>query len=102
MWPWIGIVVNILTSRENDGTIVLVSGAKLRDEYKSRGFNPMRVKPLWKPRGHTGTALVEFVKKWFGFNNALEFEKAYALEHRGKKDWFVNTQQKSSLYAWFS
>ncbi|XP_045787117.1 protein INVOLVED IN DE NOVO 2-like [Trifolium pratense] len=100
VWPWIGIVVNIPTSRTPDGQTVGASGSKLRDEYKRRGFNPFRVNPLWNFRGHTGIALVEFNKNWPGFDNALAFEKAYALEHHGKKDWLINTQQKSGLYAW--
>jgi hypothetical protein len=100
VWPWIGIVVNIPTSRTPDGRTVGASGSKLRDEYKRRGFNPFRVSPLWNFRGHTGTALVEFNKNWPGLDNALAFERAYAKEHHGKKDWLVNPQQRSGLYAW--
>ncbi|KAK7285223.1 hypothetical protein RJT34_19986 [Clitoria ternatea] len=100
VWPWIGIVVNIPTSRSGDGRYVGQSGSKLRDEYRSRGFNPFRVTPLWNFRGHSGTAIVEFNKDWPGLDNALAFEKAYALDHHGKKDWFANSEQKSGLYAW--
>ncbi|XP_057430114.1 protein INVOLVED IN DE NOVO 2 [Lotus japonicus] len=100
VWPWIGIVVNIPTRRTEDGRTVGASGSKLRDEYKSRGFNPVRVNPLWNFRGHTGTALVEFKKDWPGLDNALAFERAYELEHHGKKDWFANSEPKAGLYAW--
>ncbi|KAK7305732.1 hypothetical protein VNO77_43642 [Canavalia gladiata] len=100
VWPWIGIVVNIPTRRGEDGRCVGESGSKLRDEYRSRGFNPVRVSPLWNFRGHSGTALVEFNKNWPGLDNALAFERAYELDHHGKKDWFANSEQKSGLYAW--
>ncbi|XP_058787482.1 protein INVOLVED IN DE NOVO 2-like [Vicia villosa] len=100
VWPWMGIVVNIPTSKTEDGRKVGASGSKIRDEYRSRGFNPVRVNPLWNYKGHSGTALVEFNKNWPGLDNALAFEKAYALEHHGKKDWFVNTGPKTGLYGW--
>ncbi|XP_027334808.1 protein INVOLVED IN DE NOVO 2 [Abrus precatorius] len=100
VWPWIGIVVNITTRRTEDGRSVGESGSKLRDEYRSRGFNPVRVSPLWNFRGHSGTALVEFNKNWPGLDNALAFERAYELDHHGKKDWFASSEQKSGLYAW--
>ncbi|TKY58524.1 hypothetical protein E2542_SST15587 [Spatholobus suberectus] len=100
VWPWIGIVVNIPTRWAEDGRCVGESGTRLRDEYRSRGFNPVRVNPLWNFRGHSGIALVEFNKDWPGLDNALAFERAYELDHHGKKDWFANSEQKSGLYAW--
>ncbi|CAJ1941947.1 unnamed protein product [Sphenostylis stenocarpa] len=100
VWPWTGIVVNIPTRRTEDGRCVGESGSRLRDEYRSRGFNPVRVSALWNYRGHSGTALVEFNKDWPGLQNALAFERAYELDHHGKKDWFVNSEQKFGLYAW--
>ena len=100
VWPWIGIVVNIPTRLTGDGHSVGESGTGLRDEYKSRGFNPVRVTPLWNFRGHSGIALVEFNKDWSGLDNALAFEREYELDHHGKKDWFANSEQKSGLYAW--
>ncbi|KAK7386547.1 hypothetical protein VNO78_26863 [Psophocarpus tetragonolobus] len=100
VWPWIGIVVNIPTRLTEDGRYVGQSGSKLRDEYKSKGFNPIRVTPLWNFQGHSGIALVEFNKDWPGLDNALAFERAYELGNHGKKDWFANSEQKSGLYAW--
>ncbi|KAL4369416.1 hypothetical protein GQ457_05G032230 [Hibiscus cannabinus] len=100
VWPWTGIVVNIPTRRSEDGRSVGESGSKLRDELISRGFNPLRVHPLWNFRGHSGTAAVEFRKGWPGLHNALSFEKAYEADHHGKKDWSVNDDVKDGLYAW--
>lgn len=100
VWPWTGIVVNIPTKRTEEGRYVGESGSKLRDELKSRGFNPTRVHPLWNFRGHSGSAVVEFCKDWPGLHNAMSFERAYEADHHGKKDWLANNDQKSGLYAW--
>ncbi|KAG8490406.1 hypothetical protein CXB51_013699 [Gossypium anomalum] len=100
VWPCTGIVVNIPTRRSADGRSVGESGSKLRDELIRRGFNPIRVHPLWNFRGHSGTAVVEFRKGWPGLHNALSFEKAYEADHHGKKDWVANDDVKHGLYAW--
>ncbi|XP_050277248.1 protein INVOLVED IN DE NOVO 2-like [Quercus robur] len=100
VWPWTGIVVNIPTERTEEGRYVGESGSKLRDELKSRGFNPTRVHPLWNFRGHSGSAVVEFCKDWPGLHNAMSFERAYEADHHGKKDWLANNDTKSGLYAW--
>lgn len=99
VWPWIGIVVNIPTVFK-DGRSVGESGSKLRDQLARRGFNPTRVRPLWNYQGHSGTALVEFQKDWFGFNNAMSFEKAYEADQHGKRSWQAKTDFKSELYGW--
>ncbi|XP_059455893.1 protein INVOLVED IN DE NOVO 2 [Corylus avellana] len=100
VWPWTGVVVNMPTRRTDDGRYVGESGSKLRDELKSRGFNPIRVHPLWNFRGHSGSAIVEFHKDWPGLHNAMSFERAYEADHHGKKDWHTSNGQKSGLYAW--
>ncbi|KAF5467317.1 hypothetical protein F2P56_017151 [Juglans regia] len=100
VWPWTGIVVNIPTRRTDEGRYVGESGSKMRDELKSRGFNPIRVHPLWNFRGHSGSAVVEFHKDWPGLHNAMSFERAYEADHHGKKDWYAKNSQKSGLYAW--
>ncbi|KAE8735155.1 XH/XS domain-containing protein, putative isoform 2 [Hibiscus syriacus] len=100
VWPWTGVFVNIPTKKLSDGRSVGGSGSKLRDELTRRGFNPIRVHPLWNFRGHSGTAVVEFHKDWPGLHNALSFEKAYEADHHGRKDWFANNAVKEGLYAW--
>ncbi|KAK4425176.1 protein INVOLVED IN DE NOVO 2 [Sesamum alatum] len=99
VWPWIGIVVNIPTDFK-DGRYVGESGSKLRDQLARRGFNPTRVRPLWNYQGHSGTAIVEFLKDWSGFTNAMSFEKFYEANHHGKKNWLAKNETKSDLYAW--
>ncbi|XP_068486001.1 protein INVOLVED IN DE NOVO 2-like isoform X2 [Phaseolus vulgaris] len=101
VWPWAGILVNIPTRQTEDGRVG-GSGSKLRDEHRSRGFNPCRVRTLSDVCGHSGTAVMEFNKDWTGLDNALAFERAYELDHHGKKDWFSNTEQKSGIYAWIA
>lgn len=99
VWPWTGIVVNILTQYK-DGRYVGESGSRLRDDLRARGFNPKRVHPLWNFRGHSGTAVVEFNKDWLGLHNALSFEKDYELNNHGKQHWKAKDTEKSGLYAW--
>ncbi|KAM7492029.1 hypothetical protein LguiA_034950 [Lonicera macranthoides] len=99
VWPWIGIVVNLSTELK-DGRYIRESGSKLRDQLAKRGFIPTRVNPLWNYQGHSGTALVEFNKDWSGFTNAMSFEKAYEVDHHGKKDWLVSEEHNLDLYGW--
>ncbi|XP_010520107.1 PREDICTED: protein INVOLVED IN DE NOVO 2-like [Tarenaya hassleriana] len=99
--PWKGIVVNIPITKTEDGRSTGESGSKLRDEYIQRGYNPVRVRPLWNYMGHSGTAIVEFNKEWTGLHNALLFEKEYQADGHGKKDWLKNGP-KSGLYAWLA
>ncbi|KAJ8566103.1 hypothetical protein K7X08_030580 [Anisodus acutangulus] len=101
VWPWIGVVVNLPTEFK-DGRYVGESGSNLKDQLIRRGFNPTRVRTLWNDRGHCGIALVEFKKDWFGFSNAISFEKAYEADDHGKKDWEENNGGKSDLYAWMA
>lgn len=100
VWPWRGIAVNLPTTRAEDGRYVGASGSKFRDELISRGFNPLRVHPLWNYRGHSGSAVVEFDKDWPGLHNAISFEKAYEADHHGRKEWFASSEEKSGIYCW--
>lgn len=100
LWPWTGIVVNIPTRKVENGRSVGESGSKLRDELIRRGFNPLRVHPLWNYRGHSGCAVVEFKKDWPGLHNAMSFEKAYEADGHGKVHWSARNVEKSGLYAW--
>ncbi|CAN0837446.1 Protein INVOLVED IN DE NOVO 2 [Linum grandiflorum] len=100
VWPWIGIVVNIPTSKAPNGKCVGASGSKFRDELIARGFYPTRVRPLWNYHGHSGTAIVEFNRDWPGLHNALSFEKAYQADHHGKKEFLANNETKTGVYCW--
>ncbi|KAF9617211.1 hypothetical protein IFM89_035093 [Coptis chinensis] len=101
VYPWVGVVVNLPTEVKG-GRCVGESGSKLRDLLASKGFNPVRVHPLWNYRGHSGTALVEFNKDWPGFHNAMSFEKYFEADHLGRRDWHANMHRNcgSDLYGW--
>lgn len=101
VWPWIGVVVNLPTEFK-DGRYVGESGSNLKDQLLRKGFNPTRVRTLWNDLGHSGIALVEFKKDWFGFSNAISFEKAYEADDHGKKNWEDNNDKKSDCYAWIA
>ncbi|KAF5727380.1 XH/XS domain-containing family protein [Tripterygium wilfordii] len=103
VWPCMGIVANIATSKSADGRRVGESGSKLRDELKGKGFNPVRVHPLWTRFGHSGFAIVEFEKDWDGFKNAIMFDKSFALDRHGRKDYYATHPQGNRgnrLYGW--
>ncbi|KAI3446101.1 hypothetical protein Pfo_002766 [Paulownia fortunei] len=99
VWPWMGIVANIPVHWK-DGRYVGESGSKLRDELTKKGFNPVRVQPLWNFRGHSGYAIVEFRNEWLGLSDALRFEKAYEANHQGKRDYFGVEEKGNKLYCW--
>lgn len=102
VYPWVGIVANIKTQRGEDGRYVGESGSKLRDEFRSKGFNPLKVHPLWSRRGHSGFAVVEFYKDWAGFKNAIMFEKSFEVDHHGKKDFYAVKNLGDKLYGWIA
>lgn len=102
VYPWVGIVANIKTQRGEDGRCVGESGSKLRDEFRSKGFNPLKVHPLWSRRGHSGFAVVEFNKDWAGFKNAIMFEKSFEVDHHGKKDFYAVKNLGDKLYGWIA
>lgn len=91
VWPWMGIVANVNT-RE--------SGSKLRDEFTLKGFHPLKVRPVWTHKGHTGFAVVEFNGDWDGFINAMKFERSFEEEHCGKSDYNRTRQLGDRLYGW--
>ncbi|KAL8542926.1 hypothetical protein ACS0TY_003703 [Phlomoides rotata] len=99
VWPWMGVVANVPVQWK-DGRYVGESGSKLRDELTRKGFNPVRVLPLWGFRGHSGYAIVEFRNEWLGLSDALRFEKAYEAQHQGKRDYNGVEKRGNKLYCW--
>ncbi|KAL6979175.1 hypothetical protein U1Q18_020841 [Sarracenia purpurea var. burkii] len=99
VWPWMVIVANIPVENR-DGRYVAESGKKLKDDLISKGYNPVKVHPLWSFRGFSGYAIVEFNKDWDGFNNAMTFEKAFAVKNHGRTDWYRVRYKGDEQYAW--
>lgn len=99
VWPWMGIVANIRTEFKN-GIHVGESGSKLKDELTSKGFNPLRVHPLWSRYGHSGYAVIEFNKDWAGFNNAMSFGRSFELDGCGKSGYYREKNRGDKLFGW--
>ncbi|XP_074289949.1 protein INVOLVED IN DE NOVO 2-like [Silene latifolia] len=99
VWPWLGIVAN-LPVQEQNGRFVGESGSKLRDEFISKGFCPLKVKPLWNFKGHSGFAVVEFKQDLNGFGNAMSFEQFFECDHHGRRDWYRTRSPGDKLYGW--
>ncbi|PON44752.1 XS domain containing protein [Parasponia andersonii] len=95
VWPLSGILVNLPTRLVDGGR------SKLRDELLRRGLNSSTcIHYLCDYSGFT--ALVEFEQGWTGLCSAMLFEKAYAEDHHGKKEWYGKSEQKSGFYAWIA
>lgn len=101
VWPWMAVVANIVVEYK-DGRYVGDSGKKLKEEWVSKGYNLVKVHPLWNYRGHSGFAIVEFNKDWDGFENAMTFEKAFEMENHGKTNWHSVRHKGDKLYAWIA
>ncbi|KAK4851187.1 hypothetical protein QYF36_013067 [Acer negundo] len=97
--PWMGVVANIKTL-EKDGTYNWVSGSKLRDELRSKGFNALKVHHLGNFKGFSGFSIVEFGSDWDGFKNAIMFEKSFEVDNRGKKDYYAAKNLEDNRYGW--
>lgn len=99
VYPWVGILANIKTMLK-DGRKTGESGRKLKEELASKGFNPLKVHPLWNWKGHSGFAIVEFNKDWDSFRNAITFEKSFEVDHCGRKDFYATRDLGDKLYGW--
>ncbi|GAB2300531.1 hypothetical protein Dimus_034571 [Dionaea muscipula] len=99
VYPWKGVLANLPLEMIN-GKYVGQSGSKLRDELAKKGFNPLKVIPLWNYRGHSGWAAVDFKHDWSGFTSAMMFEKYFQAEHCGKEDYMRGRPLGDKLYGW--
>ncbi|KAH7564656.1 hypothetical protein JRO89_XS09G0002500 [Xanthoceras sorbifolium] len=97
VWPWMGIVVNIVTEPK-DREAMLDSGYWLK---RFARYKPLEVHIFQDEHNSTAQAIVKFNNDWNGFMNATEFESSFETEHRGKRDW--NAQRRhpgSNIYGW--
>ncbi|CAL0304146.1 unnamed protein product [Lupinus luteus] len=100
VWPWIGVLANI-PLQWKDVNFVGPSDFILKKQLSQRGFNPLNVEILWTQRGHSGFALVEFVKDYQGFQQATLFDMSFQATHCGNKDWNnVMVCPEVKLYGW--
>lgn len=101
VWPSMGVVANIKTLLK-DGRNVAESGTQLRNEFTNKGFNPVRVHPLWNRFGHTGFSIVEFNKDWVGFRDAMAFDSYFQGNNAGKSDYCVSKERGDKLFGWIA
>ncbi|XP_073303360.1 factor of DNA methylation 4-like [Primulina huaijiensis] len=101
VWPWMAVIANLPVEKK-DGRYVGDSGRGLKEKWISQGYNPVKVHPLWNFQGHSGYAVVDFSKDWEGFKNAMEFEKAFEMDHRGKRDWYAAKDRGDKIYGWLA
>ncbi|XP_065859433.1 factor of DNA methylation 4-like [Euphorbia lathyris] len=101
VWPWMGIVANVQRQFQG-GRWVGESGSKLKNELTAKGFDPVKVHPLWSHAGHSGFAIVEFKTEWDGFSSAIMFDKEFKVNHCGKEDYFnpLSNNRGERLYGW--
>ncbi|XP_062008019.1 factor of DNA methylation 1-like [Rosa rugosa] len=98
VWPWTGVVANILLSQPKDGKDLLDSGYWLKKFSK---YRPAEVHTFFNEEEQAAGAVVVFSKDWNGFGNATDFEKMFISDSHGKEHWFARKQQPgSSIYGW--
>lgn len=90
VWPWIGIITNIVTEQKNAYWLKKFSKHK-----------PLEVHTFWNDMDQTALAIVRFNNDWTGFMNATAFEKAFEADRHSKKEWNVQKQHPgSNIYGW--
>lgn len=99
VYPWMGIIANIPVETKG-GRNVGKSGSAIKDDLIRKGFNPVRVIPIWNQKGFSGYAVVEFNSDWPGFCNAMEFEKSYEAACHGKRDYNEAYFKGDNLCGW--
>lgn len=90
VWPWTGIITNIVTEQKNAYWLKKFSKHK-----------PLEVHTFWNDMDQTALAIVRFNNDWTGFMNATAFEKAFEADRHSKKEWNVQKQHPgSNIYGW--
>ncbi|KAK9988501.1 hypothetical protein SO802_028740 [Lithocarpus litseifolius] len=94
VWPWMGILVNIVCSNKD---ILLVTEQLLT---RFRRFQPVEIVFFSDEEDQIGQAIVKFSNDWKGFMNCSEFEKFFETEHCGKKEWYAQKIHGHKCYGW--
>lgn len=97
VWPWIGIITNIVTEQKNGNDL----GDSAYWLKKFSKHKPLEVHTFWNDMDQTALAIVRFNNDWTGFMNATAFEKAFEADRHSKKEWNVQKQHPgSNIYGW--
>lgn len=99
-WPWVGIVANIQDESKSGGC-----DDDRRDYWlkKFSTYKPIGIEIFWGDDHQNAQAVLRFDNDWFGFKNAMEFEKSFEADGRSKKEWDEQrTSPGTNLYGWFA
>ncbi|KAF3450961.1 hypothetical protein FNV43_RR07050 [Rhamnella rubrinervis] len=97
VWPWMGVIVNIVSEGENKKS--LCDSNYWLERFSK--YKPLEVHTFWNKNHMTVEAVIEFNSDWNGFLNATEFEKAFEIDRCSKEDWNVKKfHHGSSIYGW--
>ncbi|KAK6912291.1 Factor of DNA methylation 1-5/IDN2, domain XH [Dillenia turbinata] len=99
VWPWTGVVVNI-AGDPNNGEVVFDERYWMTKFSK---YKPVEIHILRSNGEDTAAAVVKFNNDWSGFNNAIQFQNSFDIDHRGKKEWSEQKQNHGrNIYGWFA
>ncbi|CAK9186820.1 unnamed protein product [Ilex paraguariensis] len=99
VWPWTGIVVNIVNDPKNHQDV----GSEGYWSKKFSKYKPSEIKIFWDDQELVAQAVIVFDNDWTGFKNAMEFEKVFEAEHHSKKEWNApKSHPGSNIYGWFA
>ncbi|KAK9669553.1 hypothetical protein RND81_13G139100 [Saponaria officinalis] len=91
-WPWVGIVVNIVTDAKAESAFWMKNFSK---------YKPLAVEVFHNEEEETSKAVVHFDEGWTGFRNAVEFEKSFEAGLHSKKEYLaVKGNLGSGMYGW--
>ncbi|KAK4755666.1 hypothetical protein SAY87_009423 [Trapa incisa] len=97
VWPWVGIVMNIVVPEIGSREI----GDSRYWLKRFSTFKPLEVTLLWNEDKRSANAIVKFNGDWGGFLDATKFEKMFVANHQSKAEWDVrNTNPGPNIYAW--
>ncbi|XP_061356217.1 factor of DNA methylation 5-like [Gastrolobium bilobum] len=97
VWPWKGIVANILgksnhESENNDSELWL----KRFEQYKPKEAHVLHCAD--DPRGYV---ILDFGTEWIGFRQVMKLDTDFLTANHGKKDWDSREESHGSdFYAW--
>ncbi|GFQ06746.1 factor of DNA methylation 1 [Phtheirospermum japonicum] len=98
IWPWVGILANIQT----EGKSASRDCGYWLDKFSK--YKPLQIEIFWDDANRsTGQGVVKFDNDWIGFKNAMEYEKAFEAQGRGRKVWVERKDSPgSSIFGWFA
>ncbi|KAB1225958.1 hypothetical protein CJ030_MR1G006674 [Morella rubra] len=101
VYPWKCIISNIKTKCKDEKHVAECC-SRLEEDLLMKGFNPVRVRPVWNSGVHSGFAIIEFKKDWAGFENALSCAKSFEVDHFGKRDFYSAKNRGDELFGWMA